>query len=587
MTPTYAFDYETFWSKECTVKELGNWLYTKHPEFEAYLLSVVGTDGYEWVGHPKDFDWSRLHRARLVAHNAGFELAVTEHLRSIGIVPKDWEWGEVFDTADMAAYLGSPRSLEQSMIHLLNRTIDKGMRDKSKGKQWKDMPEPFQKAMAAYCLQDSRDELELYVTHEARWPMDEREISVMTREMCWAGVPTDVPGTKAAIDLLTNKLADVRKQIPWPDPPLSPKSVKAVCAKHSIIPPTSMAKDSEDFDRWLMKHGERFPWARAMGVFRSMNALLKKIEKQNERTDSDGIHRFGLKYFGGHLGRDSGDSGFNMQNASRKPMHGVFLRNLMIKAPPGFVLGIVDESAIEPKVLACLSRDTEKVNMLKKGMDPYEVQARLDGEYSGEGRLKDVDKDLRQYNKVKVLACGYGAGEEKIQFIAKKEVGLDLTLPQCADIKRQFRARPFIPDLWKELENYMAAAAFQHEDYEMELPSGRSVLYRNVKNVGGLTAVIVKYGNLLRVPWWGGSLTENAVQATAREIFFYHVLRIRRELNPKILLRAHDEIVTLLPEATAEQDLKNQIAIMSQAPPWMPDFPAGADGGLTPVYTKL
>lgn len=589
ITGTYAIDYETYWDTEktdpCTVKELGNWAYTKHARFDAYLISVVGIDGFEWVGHPKDFDWPRLEGALIVAHNAGFELAVTEHLREIGIVPQNFRWAGMFDTADMAAYIGVPRSLEQAMIHLLDRQIDKGMRDKSKGKQWKDMTPDFQKAMSAYCLQDSRDELELFVTHADKWPEDEREISALTRDMCWDGLPIDVAGTAAAIDLLTNKRADVRKQIPWPDPPLSPKSVKAMCAKHNIAPPSSMAKDSVDFEIWLDHHGIKHPWAKAMGVYRSVNAQLKKFETMQRRADATGLHRIGIKYFGGHLGRDSGDTGFNAQNMPRKPMHGVFLRNLAIKAPPGKIIGIVDESAIEPRVLACISGDTEKVALLSQGMDPYEVQARLDGEYNDPRPLKEVDKGLRQYNKVKVLACGYGAGPPKVQFIAKKEVGLELTDEQAAKLTYGFRARPFIPNLWKELEWFMKRS--NGENYQMELPSGRSVVYRDVKNIGGLTAIISKHGRFMRLPWWGGSLTENAVQAIARDIFMYHVLRIKRELDLHMLLRSHDELVTLLNEETAEQDLKNQLAIMREPPPWMPDFPAAADGGLTPVYTKL
>lgn len=585
----YAIDYETYWdtNKEdpCTIKQLGNWLYTHHPRFDAYLISVVGTNGFEWVGPPKDFDWSLLEGALIVAHNAGFELAVTEWLRDKSIVPKDFAWAGMFDTADMAAYLRVPRSLEQAMLHLLGRKIDKGMRDKSKGKRWEEMTPEFQAAMKAYCLQDSRDELELYVKHADKWPGDERELSAMTRDMCWAGLPTDVAGTEAAITKLAGQLADVRKLIPWPDPPLSPKSVKAMCAKHGIQPPRSMAKDCAEFEAWLDAHGAKHPWAKAMGTFRSMNALLKKIQTMRARTDAKGIHRYGLKYFGGHLGRDSGGSGFNVQNPSRKPMHGVFLRNLMIIAPPGKVLGIVDESQIEPRVLACISGDIEKVDLMKQGMDVYEIQARLDGEYSDPRPLKEVNKDLRQYNKVKVLACGYGAGPPKVQFIAKKEVGLELTDEQAEKLTYGFRARPYIPNLWKELEWFMRRS--RGEDYEMELPSGRSVLYHDVKDFGNLSAVIVKHAKLLRLPWWGGSLTENAVQAIARDIFMHHVLRVKRELELPILLRSHDEIVTLLDEETAERDFQNMLAIMRTPPPWMPEFPAAADGGLVKVYTKL
>jgi hypothetical protein len=585
---TYAYDYETYWDTEkedpCTVVELGAWLYTQHPRFDAYLLSVVGTDGFEWVGNPRDFEWSRFEGARLVAHNAGFELAVTEYLIGLGAIPRV-NPAEVCDTADMAAYLKVPRSLEQATRALLGFEMDKGMRAASKGKTWASMSPEFQQQMRDYCLDDSRLELRLWLECNDQWPQDERTISASTREMCWAGLPTDIPGAKADIELLKAEWKKARALIPWPDPALSPKSVKKACEKAAIPPPRSMAKDSPEFEAWLFRYGDKHPWAAAMGKLRSVNMLLKKYETMVQRTDANGIHRYGLKYFGGHLGRDSGDSGFNPQNCARKPMHGVYLRNRMIKAPDGYVLGITDESSIEPKVLACISGDEEKVGLMREGMDVYEIQARIDKEYDDPRPLKEINSDIRQYNKVKVLACGYGAGPPKVQFIAKKEVGLILDDEQAAALVYKFRSRRFIPDLWAQLELHMRSSK-RDGNYTMELPSGRTLLYRNIKDFGGLSAEVIKYGKFTRLPWWGGSLTENAVQAIARDIFFYHVLRIR-EAGYQILLRAHDEVVTLHKIENAEAELAEIVQIMRTPPIWMPEFPAGAEGHLSPVYKKF
>jgi hypothetical protein len=585
---TYSYDFETFWdtNKEdpCTVVELGAWLYTQHARFDAYLLSVVGTDGYEWVGHPKDFNWPLFEGARLVAHNAGFELAVTEFLISTGAIPRVTP-AEVCDTADMAAYLKVPRSLREAVSALLGVEIAKSMTAQSKGKKWGDMSPELQQAMRDYCLEDSKLELRLWLECSAQWPEDERALSQSTREMCWAGLPTDVEGANADIEILKVELDKARKLIPWPDPKLSPKSVKKACEKAGIQPPRTMAKDSASFEMWLLKHGEKHKWAAAMGKLRSVNMLLKKYETMVQRTDANGIHRYGLKYFGGHLGRDSGDSGFNAQNASRQPMHGVYLRNRMITAPEGYTLGITDESSIEPRVLACISGDEDKIKLMRAGMDVYEIQARIDGEYNDPRPLKDVNKDLRQYNKVKVLACGYGSGPPKVQFIAKKEVDLILTDEEAAALVYKFRARRFIPDLWARLEQNMQASR-RDGTYEMELPSGRVLSYRDIKDFGGLSAEVVKYGKFTRLPWWGGSLTENAVQAIARDIFMWHVLRIR-EAGYQILLRAHDEVVTLHKTENAEAELAQIVQIMQTPPPWMPDFPAGAEGHLSPVYKKF
>ena len=75
---TYAFDFETFYCAGYGIQELGVDGYLADPRFDAYLLSVYG-HGIDWVGHPKDFDWSQLeHPYRLVAHNAAFDERVME-----------------------------------------------------------------------------------------------------------------------------------------------------------------------------------------------------------------------------------------------------------------------------------------------------------------------------------------------------------------------------------------------------------------------------------------------------------------------------------------------------------------------------
>ena len=57
---TFALDFETYYDKDCSIKTLGPLGYFSHPNFDAYMVSVVGDEGTEYVGHPKDFNWSLL-----------------------------------------------------------------------------------------------------------------------------------------------------------------------------------------------------------------------------------------------------------------------------------------------------------------------------------------------------------------------------------------------------------------------------------------------------------------------------------------------------------------------------------------------
>lgn len=607
--PIFAFDYETYYraykkkkkdtAPNYSVSDLGNYGYTHHQEFDAYMLSVVGENGFRWVGNPKDFDWSIIQGAFMVAHNAGFEAAVTERLVELGIAPRDLYFADLVDTADLAAYLGLPRSLAQAATHLLGVTPDKSIRDKANGIQWKDMDPEFQKQMTAYGLEDSILELRLWLEHGHKWPEHERQVSAFTRTMCSEGLPVNVKDLDAALVACELLLAKIRGVIPWSeDPkttPLSKKQVAIECEKENIAPPKSMAKDSEEFDEWLRVNGANLPWAKAMGQYRSVNIFVKKLQVMKLRTKADGTMPYGLKYAGAHTLRDSGESGWNPLNLPREPMFGdemvqyelvsdaIDMRGL-IEAPPGKMLGVVDLSAIEPCVLSVFSGDEELRLMLEGGMDPYEAQARIDGEYSDPRPLKDVDKDLRKFNKVKVLGCDYGAGPAKVQVIARQQVGLELTLEQCAEIVRNKRLRKFIPDLWDSLEEGMRSRGGR--TFTIDMPSGGQMQYREIQAFGNrLSAVIPRKGVMMRLKYWGGTLCENIVQRGARDVFMDRVLALHAAGLPPIL-RVYDEAVCLLDEETAESDLATMIKIMSTKPAWMPELPLSADGHLCRKYRK-
>jgi hypothetical protein len=238
-------------------------------------------------------------------------------------------------------------------------------------------------------------------------------------------------------------------------------------------------------------------------------------------------------------------------------------------------------------VINTLAGDREMVDLLKQGMDPYEAQARVDGSYDGEMSLKDYDKingtHIRQHKKVDVLGMGYGAGPDKVKIIAKTLAGLDLPLDEVRAAVYKFRSRRFIPDLWNSLENDMRSAA--GGDYTIELPSGRVMTYRDVKNYGSLSAVIPRQGKMMRLKFWGGTLAENVTQAAARDVFMDRVLAVH-EYGLLDILRVHDELVTLLDEETAETDFTALLRIFSTAPAWWQDLPVRADGHICKRYKK-
>ena len=449
---TYAVDFETFYSADYSVVDLGNWGYTHHPEFDAYLVSIVGDDGNSFVGNPKDFDWESIAGHVWVSHNATFDSAVYERLQELGVASKNALPSEWHDTADLVVYLGCPRSLKNASAVLFGIEMSKDVRDKMKGKPWNSMTPEFQQEVMAYALKDSELCLRIWTEHSAKWPEWERQLSLHTRAMCWRGMPVDAEGVHEDVRLLELQLWKCRSKIPWASDEdaaiLSPKAMAAECRKYGVEPPRSMAKDSEEFDLWLEQYGEKLPFANAMSNYRRINTLLLKFRAIERRTKQDGWMPFALKYHGAHTGRWSGDSGVNVQNMGRDPVffdeQGIVgdaekiedykakikkgepvpvpyvdMRK-RIKAPEGKKFVVCDLSNIEPRCMAVLGGDTVTLETLRTGADIYEAHARATMRYTDPRPLKEVDGELRRLSKARVLGLGYGCGWLKFVTFAKQ-----------------------------------------------------------------------------------------------------------------------------------------------------------------------
>ena len=127
------------------------------------------------------------------------------------------------------------------------------------------------------------------------------------------------------------------------------------------------------------------------------------------------------------------------------------------------------------------------------------------------------------------------------------------------------------------------------------LPSGRTICYPRA-------AIGVEYGdgwrgdheiieyeglNQTTKKWekirtYGGKLTENVVQAIARDVLGNVIIRAE-ESGLNIVFHIHDEIVV---EAEAGQTLADVEAIFSKQISWCRDLPLKGAGYTTPYYLK-
>lgn len=507
-----ALDTETYYDDVVSIKTLGTWHYLRHPQADLYLLSVAADNGLRWVGHPKDFDWSQISGPDVtwLSHNVSFDSMVIERLQEIGHAPDNIEISEWICTADMSAYLGHNRSLKESANSLLGVEMTKTVRDNMKGKRWEDMDVFFQDDVVKYALDDAVHCLNLFLNHGDKFVAHEREISAMTRTMCSRGVPLDKEALDKAITKLQTAIWQAKLDIPWADREaiLSPLAVRAECEKVGIWAPASFAKGDDEAERWEDEFSHLHLWIRAVRNFRRGNKHLSTLETMRQRLREDGTMPYGLKFFGAHTGRDSGDGSWNAQNLPKGEVFEVDVRS-MIKAPEGYTFAIVDLSQIEPRVLHWIAGDTKMLEYIRQCPDLYEAQARAWGLYSEEGSLGTTDPKLRHTIKTLALGLGYGMGAKKFATVSK------VPLDEAERLTRLYRSKnPKITKLWKELEEVLRLTAVSSTDKnaEIEMPSGRKMTYRNVSvDHGGLTAQIPRKGKFMRLGFWGGVITENCL----------------------------------------------------------------------------
>ena len=584
---TYALDFESYYDKQCSITTLGPRGYFSHPNFDAYLMSVVGDDGTKFCGAPADFDWSILNGNRILSHNASFD----QHLYYYGVENKWWpaiDFAEWHCTADMVACLGLPRSLKNASSVVLGITVDKSTRDNMSGKKWSAMTADFQKEVIEYAIKDSEYCLELWQKLSDKWSERERRISFVNRKAVFNGIPIDADLLHESIAGINQTLFNTEEAIPWVGerPVLSRIAFNDECRKNGLEPPASLALDSDEANEFLDSNSEQYPWINAVRNYRRINSLKRKLESFDKATMDDGRFYGGLMYFGAHTGRFSGSGGnLNLQNLPRGEMFGVDLRSLIAPAK-GYRLLAVDLSQIEVRTLCWLAEDKDTMAEIAASDDIYEAFAIRFGLWDKDkGSMRENDPKTRHMVKAIVLGCGYGCGPEKFAMISKMD---PLEAEGAVNLYRTKMKK--VVSLWRKYNENMGLSKQQQDEFFIDLPSGRSLNYGHLQAVpqkGRIqyVAMMNKHSKKMPVKVYGGLLAENASQALARDIFCDMLCRIH-DAGLKIIFHVHDEVVLEVPEETANLDLQRVIKIMSTPPEWIPDIPLAAEGSILTKYTK-
>lgn len=573
-----ALDFETYYSQTYSVADLGYFAYCHHPKFDAYLVAAVDASGAE-ACHPSKFNWTRAHGRYLLAHNANFDRAVFEALQEKGVIHQTIRPAGWLCTAALSAFCQCPRSLAGAAKAVLGVEVDKAPRSRAKGNKTAELFD----GQADYAATDARICWQLWEKAGRYWPTKERELWALTHEMGRRGLWIDQHHLQLQMRAAHEKVEAALAGIPWAasSPPTSPKQLAAACGLEGIRPPSSTDEDSPAYMSWAAEHGDTTAggWVRSMQAYRRANRAALVLEAMFARLKPDGRMEAHLAYWGASTGRWSGGgNGLNLQNLN-SDSDICDLRGC-IAAPPDNALLVLDLAQIEARVLLWLAHDEKTLDLVRQGVSVYEAHARATMGWAG-GTLKTENPATYKLAKARVLGLGYGCGAGRFAHVAKIMADLDITEKQAAETVDAYRAtNPGITALWGKL-----GREFQECDggtYALRLPSGRSLIYRNVNALEG-TAEQIKGEKPAKI--YGALIVENLVQALARDLFADRLLALAQAGFRPVLL-VHDEYVIESPATGKETALADAIRIIEQPPSWAVGLPIGVEGKILGRYAK-
>jgi DNA polymerase len=294
-----------------------------------------------------------------------------------------------------------------------------------------------------------------------------------------------------------------------------------------------------------------------------------------------------------------------------------------LTAAPGKALYAADAAQIEARLVNWVAGQDDVVELFRNGAKIYERMGAMIFGVPVDAVGKDSDE--RQLGKAAELGCGFQMGWKKFKDTAAKppyNVTLDDELAQRA-VQTYRDTHPKVKQFWYDA-NDAAKVAVEHPGQRvafgprgdcvfvstrkflwLQLPSKRLLCYpapkieerivpwwdaadhppgtppekRPAVTVSGVDSQTRRW---VRYALYGGLITENIVQALARDIIAEAMLRADAA-GYEVVLSVHDEIVS---EAAPELGLAGFEAAIAGTPEWAPGFPVKWEAWAGPRYRK-
>lgn len=276
------------------------------------------------------------------------------------------------------------------------------------------------------------------------------------------------------------------------------------------------------------------------------------------------------------------------------------IRTILIPKPNHRFI-VADFSAIEARVLAWIAGEQWRIDTFKNGGDIYCASAskmfKVPVEKHG------VNGELRQKGKISELACGYGGSVGALKNMGAVEMGVQENELQGL-INDWRNANPHIVRFWYEVGNAAMKAikekttvplgklvfAYERGILFIRLPSGRRLSYIKPRigtnRFGGDSITYMGINSAKkwdRLKTFGGKLTENIVQGTARDLLANALINAANA-GYDTVFHVHDEIICEVPNGYGSVD--ELCKLMCIKPEWADGLPLNADGFECEYYKK-
>lgn len=282
----------------------------------------------------------------------------------------------------------------------------------------------------------------------------------------------------------------------------------------------------------------------------------------------------------------------------------------VIVASPGKELIAADYAAIEARVIFWLADEQSALDIFRRGDCIY---CEMASDIYKREVIKGVDFNERQMGKQAILGLGFQMGWKKfVDTCAKYGIMIE---PEFAKyVVDTYRGKYWkVKQMWWDQE----AAAIEAVRFKgrtircgriqwrvvdqflyCKLPSGRRLAYpfpaivkksmpwdqsdmRDALSFMGIDSYTRQW---VRQDTYGGTLVENIVQATARDLMADAMLRCEATGVYDVVLSVHDELITEVVKGRGS--VKELEHLMSQVPAWAEGCPVTAEGWVGPRYKK-